>query len=184
MIKLNICIDIDGTITSPYHFIPYLNELYNKNITEEECNTHNWEVLYGVDMNTMISEFHEKYMHSYGEAKVVDDAKNIIDELKKQNNLILIKEKDYIKNPKPNGYRSYHLIIGVEVYENGEKQYYPVEIQIRTLSMDFWASIEHQLCYKASGEKKKEIFAELKEYSEILNNMGNRMERFYEDKFE
>ena len=55
-------------------------ELYNKNITEEECNTHNWEVLYGVDMNTMISEFHEKYMHSYGEAKVVDDAKNIIDE--------------------------------------------------------------------------------------------------------
>ena len=45
MIKLNICIDIDGTITSPYHFIPYLNELYNKNITEEECNTHNWEVL-------------------------------------------------------------------------------------------------------------------------------------------
>ena len=50
--------------------------------------------------------------------------------------------------------------------------------------MDFWASIEHQLCYKASGEKKKEIFAELKEYSEILNNMGNRMERFYEDKFE
>ena len=70
MIKLNICIDIDGTITSPYHFIPYLNELYNKNITEEECNTHNWEVLYGVDMNTMISEFHEKYMHSYGEATV------------------------------------------------------------------------------------------------------------------
>ena len=114
----------------------------------------------------------------------IKDVYSIIDELKKQNNLILIKEKDYIKNPKPNGYRSYHLIIGVEVYENGEKQYYPVEIQIRTLSMDFWASIEHQLCYKASGEKKKEIFAELKEYSEILNNMGNRMERFYEDKFE
>ena len=65
MIKLNICIDIDGTITSPYHFIPYLNELYNKNITEEECNTHNWEVLYGVDMNTMISEFPEKYMTNF-----------------------------------------------------------------------------------------------------------------------
>ena len=94
MIKLNICIDIDGTITSPYHFIPYLNELYNKNITEEECNTHNWEVLYGVDMNTMISEFHEKYMHSYGEAKVVDDAKNIIDELKKNHNLYFVTARD------------------------------------------------------------------------------------------
>ena len=94
MIKLNICIDIDGTITSPYHFIPYLNELYNKNITEEECNTHNWEVLYGVDMNTMISDFHEKYMHSYGEAKVVDDAKNIIDELKKNHNLYFVTARD------------------------------------------------------------------------------------------
>ena len=98
MIKLNICIDIDGTITSPYHFIPYLNELYNKNITEEECNTHNWEVLYGVDMNTMISEFHEKYMHSYGEAKVVDDAKNIIDELKKNHTVIVITHKEEIEN--------------------------------------------------------------------------------------
>ena len=88
----------------------------------------------------------------------IKDVYSIIEELKNQNNLIIIKEKDYIKNPKPNGYRSYHLIIGVEVYENEEKQYYPVEIQICTLSIDFWASIEQQLCYKASGEKKEEIF--------------------------
>lgn len=110
----------------------------------------------------------------------LQDVYTIIEKLKKQNNIVIINEKDYISNPKPNGYRSYHLIVGVVVYEDDEKQYYPVEIQIRTLAMDFWASIEHQLCYKASNEKKEEIFSELMEYSEILNNMGIRMEKFYE----
>ena len=123
MIKLNICIDIDGTITSPYHFIPYLNaydNLYNlaairHRITKEDVK----QVLETVGlgdtgrkkvakfslgmrqrlaiaqaMNTMISEFHEKYMHSYGEAKVVDDAKNIIDELKKNHNLYFVTARD------------------------------------------------------------------------------------------
>ena len=97
MSKLNICIDIDGTITSPYHFIPYLNELYNKNITEEGCNTYNWEILYNIDMKTMLSEFHEKYMHSYKEAKLVDNAKNIIDELKKNHNLYSIRSSSVIR---------------------------------------------------------------------------------------
>lgn len=90
MSKLNICIDIDGTITSPYHFIPYLNELYNKNITEIECNTHDWETLYGIDMNTMLVEFHENYLHSYGEAKIVDYAKEIIDKLRENHNLYFV----------------------------------------------------------------------------------------------
>lgn len=110
----------------------------------------------------------------------IQDVYTIIDKLKKQSNIVVIKEKDYIKNPKPNGYRSYHLIVGGVVYEDEEKQYYPVEIQIRTLSMDFWASIEHQLCYKASNKRREEVFSELKEYSEILNNMGMRMERFHD----
>lgn len=90
MNKLNICIDIDGTITSPYHFIPYLNELYNRNITEQECNTHNWEALYGVSMDTMLNEFHESYLHSYEEAKVVDNAKEIIEKLKNNHNLYFV----------------------------------------------------------------------------------------------
>ena len=94
MIKLNICIDIDGTITSPYHFIPYLNELYNKSITEEECNTINWESLYGIKMDTMINEFHEKYMHSYQEAKVVEKAKDIIMALKQNHNLYFVTARD------------------------------------------------------------------------------------------
>ena len=90
MNKLNICVDIDGTITSPYHFIPYLNELYGKNISDEECNTCDWEALYEVKMDEMLTEFHEKYMHSYGEATVVENAKNAIDELKINHNIYFV----------------------------------------------------------------------------------------------
>lgn len=90
MKKLNICIDIDGTVTSPYHFIPYLNELYNKNITELECNTYDWEVLYGIDMETMLNEFHSNYLHSYEEAVVINDAKEIVAKLKNNHKLYFV----------------------------------------------------------------------------------------------
>ena len=103
MTKLNICIDIDGTITNPYHFISYLNELYNKNITEEECSTNNWEHLYGIKMDILLSEFHEKYMHSYKEAKIVENAKDIIMNLNQNHNLYFVtarhdKLEDITKN--------------------------------------------------------------------------------------
>ena len=90
MKKLNICIDIDGTITDPYHFLPYLNEINNKKITNEECNTINWETLYGIDMDIMLKEFHEKYMHSYDEAVVIDEAREIINLLKESHNLCFV----------------------------------------------------------------------------------------------
>lgn len=90
MNKLNICIDIDGTITSPYHFIPYLNELYNKNVTEAECNTYDWEILYDVDMETMLNAFHTNCLHSYEEAVVVDNAQNIIAKLNTKHNLYFV----------------------------------------------------------------------------------------------
>ena len=58
--------------------------------------------------------------------------------LKKQSDLILVKEKDFITNPKPNGYRSFHMILGIQVYSMESTEYYPVEVQIRTIGMDFW----------------------------------------------
>ena len=65
------------------------------------------------------------------------------------------------KNPKENGYKSYHIVVGVPVYTLEETQYYPVEVQIRTISMDFWASMEHRICYK--NGKNQEVSAEKRE---------------------
>ena len=72
------------------------------------------------------------------------DVELLAEQLKKQSDLILIKEKDYIANPKQNGYRSYHMVLGIQVCTIDSTEYYPVEVQIRTIGMDFWASMEHR----------------------------------------
>ena len=77
----------------------------------------------------------------------------MVDCLKKQEDLIVIKEKDYIKNPKQSGYRSFHIVFGVPIHCLDAMEYYPVEIQFRTMSMDFWASMEHRVSYKKDREK-------------------------------
>lgn len=96
MSKLNICIDIDGTITDPYHFVPYLNEIYNKNITPEECITYSWEELYETDMDDTLQKLHGSYMYCYKEADVVDGAKDIIGELYESHNLYFVTARSEI----------------------------------------------------------------------------------------
>lgn len=109
----------------------------------------------------------------------IKDVYKVANILKKQLDVILVKESDYIANPKPNGYRSIHLILGVPVYGVESKEYYPVELQIRTLAMDFWASMEHQLCYKSRKENKGQMAEQLAEYSRKLNDMEAELENFY-----
>lgn len=82
----------------------------------------------------------------------INDIYTIADMLAEQDDIITIQKKDYIESPKPNGYRSFHLIAEVPVYLAEGKQMIPVEIQMRTLAMDFWACLEHQLRYKPSAE--------------------------------
>lgn len=90
MQNLNICIDIDGTVTSPYHYMPYLNSIYNKNLTEEDFTTVFWAELYGDTLEGMLDKLHSKYLNSYTEAKVVEGVKETIDELYKENNLFFV----------------------------------------------------------------------------------------------
>ena len=78
----------------------------------------------------------------------VDDIYRIADALLKQDDVTLVARKDYIASPKPNGYRSLHLIVQVPVFFADQKKNLKVEAQIRTIAMDFWASLEHQLKYK------------------------------------
>ncbi len=96
------------------------------------------------------------------------DVYKLVELIKKQSDLIIIKEKDYIRYPKENGYRSYHMVIGVQVCTMDSMDYYPVEVQFRTLTMDFWASMEHRICYKKNRENEEELATQLKEYSDVL----------------
>ena len=98
--------------------------------------------------------------------------------LKKQLDLIFIRESNYIENPKPNGYRSHHVILGVNVCCLDANEYYPVEIQLRTISMDFWAAMEHRVSYKKHYDNKEQRVAELLQYSNILE----KMELYYDVK--
>ena len=106
----------------------------------------------------------------------MDDIYNLAKSLKRQADLIVIREQDYIKAPKPNGYRSYHLIVGVPVYCMDGMEYFPVEVQLRTLSMDFWASMEHRISYKKERADKEELTTELLGYANQLQEIEKSFE--------
>ena len=92
----------------------------------------------------------------------IDDVYSVVEMLKKFDDLKVLKEKDYIKNPKPNGYRSYHIVFQVPLDIAGDKHPVNIEIQIRTIAMDFWASLEHEMKYKKNIKNQKMIIDELK----------------------
>ena len=96
----------------------------------------------------------EKYIMDIAGIRVIcsyiSDVYNLFDLLQRQDDLEIVTVKDYIANPKPNGYRSLHVIVRIPVYFLDSKQMVPVEIQLRTVAMDFWASLEHDLKYKAT----------------------------------
>lgn len=109
----------------------------------------------------------------------ISDIYALVEMLGRRDDFTVIKRKDYIKNPKPSGYRSYHMILNVPVYLSTHKENAPVEIQIRTIAMDFWASLEHQLKYKTSSEITPEISEELRECAERIAETDLQMQKIY-----
>ncbi len=105
-----------------------------------------------------------------------EDVYAMRDALIRQDDLVLLEEKDYIKNPKPNGYRSLHLIVGIPIFLAKEKKMMKVEVQLRTIAMDFWASLEHQLRYKKNSYFTKEMAEELTECARISADLDLRMD--------
>lgn len=95
----------------------------------------------------------------------------------RQDDITLIQRKDYIQNPKPNGYRSLHLIVEIPIFLHDEKRMMKVEVQFRTISMDFWASLEHKIRYKKDLPVIDEIDRELLECAELSAQLEDRMER-------
>lgn len=107
----------------------------------------------------------------------VEDIYRVASMLVKQDDIVLLEEKDYIKNPKPNGYRSLHLIVQIPVFFSDHTELMRVEIQIRTVAMDFWASLEHQIKYKNSSDETEAIAADLKNCADIIASTDLEMQR-------
>lgn len=122
-------------------------------------------------------------MHDIAGIRVIcaygSDIYAIAEMLMKQDDVMVLMVKDYIQNPKPNGYRSLHLVIEIPVFFSDRKQFMKVEVQIRTMAMDFWASLEHQLRYKTDGKPSEEISNELRDCAEIIHETDARMESIY-----
>lgn len=110
----------------------------------------------------------------------INDVYSVRDMLLSQDDITLIVEKDYIKNPKENGYRSLHLRIGVPVYLMGRNITVPVEVQIRTVAMDFWASTEHELRYKKDNAFTLANNIELKACAEVSAKLDMRMQKLFD----
>ena len=100
----------------------------------------------------------------------------LADALLKQDDITLLKRKDYIAQPKENGYRSLHLIVQIPIYLHDQKKLMKVEVQFRTISMDWWASLEHKIRYKKDLVITPEIEKELRECAEISDVLDRRME--------
>ena len=105
----------------------------------------------------------------------IDDIYAIADMLLQQDDITLIRQKDYIQAPKPNGYRSLHLIVEIPVFFSEQKKNLRVEVQIRTIAMDFWASVDHQLKYKQDVANPEAISAELKDCADVIAQTDARM---------
>lgn len=108
-----------------------------------------------------------------------EDIYTLCDMFLKQDDIKLIRKKDYIKNPKPNGYRSLHLIVEVPIFLTDSKEYVRAEVQFRTIAMDFWASLEHQLKYKKDIPFADEAAQELKSCADQIASLDCRMQEIH-----
>lgn len=103
------------------------------------------------------------------------DVYDIVGMIKNSKSLIVKKEKDYIKNPKESGYSSYHIIVDIPIYLSTGVEYIEAEIQIRTVAMDFWASLDHKIQYKFPNDIPNDVRTELFNCSKDIRNLDKKM---------
>jgi len=109
----------------------------------------------------------------------IDDIYLIANLLTSQDDVKVIRVSDYIKNPKLNGYRSLHIIVEIPVFLSSGTELVNVEIQIRTIAMDFWASLEHEMSYKCANGKSEAATRELKDCADVIANTDKRMQYLF-----
>ena len=107
----------------------------------------------------------------------------VVDIIREFEGCRIIREKDYITNPKKTGYSSYHMVLEVPVKLDEVELYAKVEIQVRTMAMDFWATLEHEIKYKSAGEITEKISKELVAYAKIINRIDNKLMKLHGKKY-
>ncbi|MDR0599596.1 MAG: GTP pyrophosphokinase family protein [Treponema sp.] len=112
----------------------------------------------------------------------IDDIYMLADCLAAQDDIKVLERKDYIANPKENGYRSLHLIVEIPIFLHNEKRLVKVEVQLRTIAMEFWANLEHRLHYKKEMDEKisKELSVELTDCAEVIANLDIKMKNIHD----
>lgn len=145
-------------------------------------------------LNSIIMKLHDlgypitiscakKTLHDIAGVRVVcryvEDIYKIADLLLAQDDINLILQKNYIAHPKPNGYRSLHIVVDVPVYISRGKLYIPVEIQIRTVAMDFWATLEHGIRYKSKDAVPQRIVDELRSCADVITETDYKMQEIF-----
>ena len=111
----------------------------------------------------------------------LDDIYRIADLLQRQRDVEFVHRRDYIQNPKESGYRSLHLVIRIPVFLSSHTELVPVEVQIRTIAMDFWASLEHQLRYKSNHETTQQLRRRLQHCAEASAALDREMQDIYRE---
>lgn len=109
----------------------------------------------------------------------LSDVSQIVEVIKKSNLFKIKEERDYIKKPKESGYISYHLNVLVPIHLLDSTEFVEAEIQIRTIAMDFWASLDHKLRYKVSSELPDEIIKEVYDCSNVIKELDCKMEKLH-----
>ena len=120
-----------------------------------------------------------KYVNDVAGVRIIcsftSDIYRIASSISNQDDVTVLRVKDYIANPKPNGYMSYHMIVSITIFLTNDVIDTKVEIQIRTIAMDFWASLEHKIYYKFEGKAPAGIKDELKECANIISFLDEKM---------
>ena len=127
----------------------------------------------------------EDQLHDIAGIRIIcsftSDIYRIAGMLARQDDVAVLKIKDYLKHPKENGYKSYHMVVTVPVFLSTGTVDAKVEIQIRTIAMDFWASLEHKIYYKFEGNAPSHIYEDLKQCADIINQLDQRMLKLNEE---
>lgn len=126
-----------------------------------------------------------KYVNDIAGIRIIcsftSDIYRIAEMIRLQNDIHVIAVKDYIRNPKPSGYKSYHMLVTVPVFLSDRTVDVKVEIQIRTVAMDFWASLEHKIKYKFEGNAPEHVKHELIECSRMVSELDHKMQELNEE---